>query len=200
MTEALLLTMMDPPPDGDAEFNDWANTEHVPERKSIPGIRTPLRFRNKAPSPRYMTIYDLEDIAVLKGPAYMAIAGDNLSPWSRRILAGATARWRFEGSRIAAGAEPARTGGKGQFTELLLVLWRGVPARRDEDVVAALHEGIANAPGILQSRVFAGQRDGLTDYVGIVESAQPFDVGSADLARYSRAPHPSDFAHVFHPI
>jgi hypothetical protein len=30
MTEALVLTMMNPPPNGDAEFNDWANTEHIP--------------------------------------------------------------------------------------------------------------------------------------------------------------------------
>src|SRR4051812_32264714 len=103
MADGLLLTMMSPPADGDAEFNAWADTEHVPERKVISGIRTALRFRNQAPSPRYMALYDLEDLSVLESPAYLAIAGENLSPWSKRILAGVTARWRFEGTRIDAG-------------------------------------------------------------------------------------------------
>jgi hypothetical protein len=38
-----------------------------------------MRFRNKAPSPRYMAIYDLEDLLVLKSPAYIAIAGSEFN-------------------------------------------------------------------------------------------------------------------------
>lgn len=200
MKDALLLTMMNPPPDGDAEFNDWADTEHIPERKVVPGIRTAVRFRNSAPSPRYMAIYDLEDISVLKSPAYMAIAGDNLSPWSQRILAGATARWRFEGERVDAGIPGACTDGHAQLAELLLVTWRDLPGRCDDAVVTALNAAIADAPGVLQWRMFCGQRDGRTDYVGVVESGQSLDRRPTDTGRFSTASLRCDAAHLFHPI
>ena len=113
---------------------------------------------------------------------------------------GATARWRFEGSRIDAGPRAACTGRQGQLAELLLVLWRGMPARCDDAVVAALNAVIADMPGIVQSRAFCGQRDGRNDYLGVVESGQPFDVGSTDTERYSTAVLRSDGAHVFNPI
>jgi len=200
MRDALLLTMMNPPADGDAEFNAWADTEHVPERKGIPGIRTGLRFRNQAPSPRYMALYDLEDVAVLRGPSYIAIAGDNLSPWSKRVLAGATARWRFEGTRIDTGPQATWTGARGNLGCLLLVLWRGLAAPCDATVGSALDAAVAGKPGILQWRAFGGQRDGRHDYVGVVESARPFDADCTDPARYSTPSLRSECAYLFNPI
>lgn len=197
MNNALLMTMMNPPADGDAEFNDWANTEHLPERRTIPGIRTAIRFRNKAESPRYMAIYDLDDISVLKSKDYTAIAGENLSPWSKRILAGATARWRFEGSSISQGKRDSWTGGAGTINELLLVIWLGVAGRCDEAVTSALEASVSSSLGLMQWRAFASERDGRTDYVGIVESSHPIDIGVADRARYSLASHLCDSTHIF---
>src|SRR3954466_12273248 len=119
MTQALLLLMMDPPLGGDAEFNAWANDEHIPERKKVPGFQTALRFQNLGASPRYLAIYDLDDLSVLQSPAYVAISGNNLSPWTKRILAGASGRWRFEGSRIGVVSHPAHTGARGPIGQLL---------------------------------------------------------------------------------
>jgi len=140
MMQALLLLMMDPPPGGDAEFNAWANDEHIPERRNVPGFQTALRFQNTSASPRYLAIYDLDDLSVLQSPAYVAISGQNLSPWTKRILAGVTGRWRFEGSRIGIVCPPAHTGGRGPIGQLLLVLWRNVGQHCDEAVLKTLDE------------------------------------------------------------
>ena len=200
MTDALLLTMMNPPVNGDEEFNAWADTEHLPERKDIPGIRTAIRFRNKAQSPRYMTAYDLEGLEVLASQPYKAIAGDNLSPWSKRILAGASARWRFEGTRIGNIENEMRTGINGRFTELLMVCWRGFTVRCDDDICSILDKKASVVPGVIQARAFVSNRNGLIDYVGLVESTQPFDSGLLVMKCHSVPFISCDFAEVFLPL
>lgn len=200
MKDALLLTMMNPAPQGDAEFNDWADTEHLPERRRVPGIHTALRFRNQAASPRYMAMYDLEDLSVLASPAYRAIAGDHLSPWSKRILAGATSRWRFEGSRIDARPPGQRTGAAGPLAELLLVLWRGLPSRRDDVILTCLSAALEGVPGVLQWRAFCGRRDDRVDYVGVVEAGQALAAGLSSPERYASALSSADAAHLYTPI
>jgi hypothetical protein len=201
MADALLLTMMSPAAGEEAEFNDWVNAEHLPERRQMAGFRTALRFENKAASPHYLAIYDLEDMAVLQSAAYRAISGDNLSARSQRILAGATARWRFYGSRIGAPTHaPITTGAKGQVAELMLLRWRNLPRRSDELIGSTLEEAVGSIPHVSQLRLFVGGADGRFDYVGIAESGRAFPVGSADTARYHAGSQSCDFAHVFVPL
>jgi hypothetical protein len=40
----LLLTMTEPPPAMEEEFNAWYDREHLPERLSIPGFRSARRW------------------------------------------------------------------------------------------------------------------------------------------------------------
>ncbi len=196
--QALLLVMMDPPPGGDAEFNDWANLEHIPERKKVPGFQTALRFQNTSGSPRYLALYDLDDISVLQSAAYLAISGQNLSPWSKRILVGATARWRFEGSRVAAVADRGYTGARGTIGQLLLVLWRNVRQPCDELVLATLETAVADARGVVQVRAFRANRGEVCDHVGIVEST---DGVHTERSRYDLPGiQACDFSHAFVPL
>ncbi|MCL4187100.1 MAG: hypothetical protein KJZ85_05780 [Rhodobacteraceae bacterium] len=80
-----LLVMMQPPPAMEEEFNAWYDTEHVPERRAVPGFLTGERFVALDGHPRYLALYDLDDPAVLDSPAYRAVAGENFSPWTRRV-------------------------------------------------------------------------------------------------------------------
>lgn len=82
----LLLAMMEPPEEMEEEFNEWYDTEHVPERECVPGILSARRFVAQEGFPRYLAIYDLDTVEVLQGDAYKRIGGDNLSPWSKRVL------------------------------------------------------------------------------------------------------------------
>jgi len=196
--QALLLVMMDPPAGGDAEFNDWANLEHIPERKNVPGFQTALRFQNASGSPRYLAVYDLDDISILQSPAYLAISGQNLSPWSKRILAGATARQRFEGSRVGVVSGRGFTGSRGPIGQLLLVLWRNVRQQCDELVLKTLETAVAEARGVIQVRGFRANRGEVRDYVGIVEST---DRVSTERSRYDLpGTQACDFSQAFAPL
>jgi len=201
LSQGLLLTMMDAPNGQDAEFNEWANQEHIPERKEIAGFRSALRFENVQSSPRYLAIYDLDDISVLKSPAYLAIAGENLSPWSKRILAGVSSHWRFAGSRITSLPDGAPTGPKGPVAELLLVVWRGVPEKCDGAVGALLDAQVRRLPGIVQARAFVAENESRFDYVAIVESSEVFPAPECtDPQRYSIGSRPCDLVRVFSPL
>jgi len=79
---ALLLAKMDPPAAGEREWNEYYNNKHVADRVAIPGFLSAQRFALVGGVPpeyaipgdaRYLALYDLEDIGVLKGEAYHRI-------------------------------------------------------------------------------------------------------------------------------
>jgi len=82
----LLLAMLEPPEEMEEEFNEWYDTEHIPEREAVPGILSAQRYVAHKGSPRYLALYDLESIGVLQSEAYRRIGPGNFSPWTRRIL------------------------------------------------------------------------------------------------------------------
>jgi hypothetical protein len=78
----LLLTLTEPPPAMEEEFNAWYDEEHLPERLAIPGFRSALRWVSGR---SYLATYELDSPGVLESPAYLA-RFQNQTPWSRRCL------------------------------------------------------------------------------------------------------------------
>jgi len=97
----LLVTMTEPPPEMEEEFNAWYDTEHLPERLAISGFISARRWvaRNLEPGAgKYLATYELETPTVLATPEYLAHVGDHFSPWSKRCLGKAVLfrRWACE--------------------------------------------------------------------------------------------------------
>lgn len=82
----LLLVLMEPPAPLEDEFNAWYDTEHLPQRRSLPGFQSGTRWTCVAGWPRWAAMYELSSTAALKSPDYLAVSGENSTPWSRRIL------------------------------------------------------------------------------------------------------------------
>ena len=80
----LLVAGFDFSPAAEDEFNDWYDTEHIPERQRVPGFHSCQRWIGAENAKQSVATYDLEGLAVLQGSAYRAIGGENLSPWSKR--------------------------------------------------------------------------------------------------------------------
>lgn len=89
----------------DAEFNEWYDEEHVPERVAVPGVRGARRFRrvDDAPQPptgtievdrgpKYLVIYEFDDLDAIHG-AWKEI-GTRHSARSRRMYAAMSATIR----------------------------------------------------------------------------------------------------------
>lgn len=104
----LLLTLTEPPPAMEEEFNAWYDTEHLAERLSIPGFRSARRWvADCAPGEgKYLATYELDSPSVLESPGYLKFF-NHQSPWSRRCLAKMVVFRRWACEQIEpGGAEP----------------------------------------------------------------------------------------------
>jgi hypothetical protein len=99
-TPGMLMVQMEPPAAIEEEFHSWYDSEHIPEREALPGFLSAARFVCVDGWPRYVGSYDLASLDVLESDAYRAIGGENLSPWSKRVLSRVVGTRRFELSRI----------------------------------------------------------------------------------------------------
>lgn len=149
----LLVAGFDYSPVDAEEFNDWYDTEHVPERSRVPGVGRIERWLG-ADNPKIsIATYDLDSPQVLQGEAYRKIGGVNLSPWSKRLTAKAKRVCRFEAEQLPPGNRAAPDGAAG----LLLYAMNVAPeaevefnAWYDEEHIPRL----SAVPGCLSARRF----------------------------------------------
>jgi hypothetical protein len=69
----MLFSQMEPPPELEAEFNDWYETEHIPVRLALPGFTAAVRYRECHALRKYLAVYEIGDMKVLDSPAYLAL-------------------------------------------------------------------------------------------------------------------------------
>jgi len=162
----LLVAGLDYSDVAEDEFNDWYDTEHLPERKHLKGFLSAERWVNAEELSSMpglggagggtkisLAIYDLESPAVLQSPAYRAIVGDNISPWTKRVTGKCRRVCRFEAEQTLPGrqAAPADAGG-------LMLFAMNVAPEVEADFNAWFDEehipNLAAVPGVLAARRF----------------------------------------------
>jgi hypothetical protein len=168
------------------EFNDWYDLEHIPERQRVPGFLSCRRWIGAENAKHSVATYDLDSLGVLQSPDYLAIGGQNLSPWSKRLTARCQRLLRFEGEQILPGDKvaPENAGG------LLLVGMTPAPdaetefnAWYDTEHVPAL----ARVPGVLCARRFRAGTGGGPKYVALYHLASPDIVTGPEWKRASES-------------
>lgn len=169
---ALLLATMEPPAGLEGEFQDWYDTEHFPERANCEGFLTAHRFVCLDGWPRYMALYDLEDLAVMKGPGYRAIAVDRYSVWTTRIISQVWGQYRAEGNQIYPGN--ARLGAKGMPSRLVLMRFRNAPKSVEGAILAGVRALYEKQAETAQVRLFESKLPGGVDYVALIELHAPY--------------------------
>lgn len=164
------------------EFHDWYDLEHIPERKAVPGFSAYERWIG-ADQPSYsVATYDLDTLAVLRSDAYKAIAYENVSIWSKRIISKCRRLLRLEGVQInpvsGNARAPANAGG-------LLVNAVNVAPEHEKDFNAWYDEehlpALSKVPGTLLARRYRseGATGGTHKYVAVYHLASP-DVPKTD--------------------
>ena len=152
--KGLLLVTMEPPSGLEDEFNDWYDTEHFPQRRALPGFESASRWVCLAGWPRWLALYDLVSPGALETAEYLAVSGQNSTPWSRRILPRTVGRSRIVAEQIAPGDAASRS--PVTVSRLLLAGFAGVPAGRIADLAGDLTDRAARIEGLQQLRVFQG--------------------------------------------
>ena len=82
---AAMLLSFDVVPDAVAEHDDWHTHEHLPERLSIPGFLRGTRWVAAPGHPRYLVIYEVEQLATLSSDAYLQRL-NNPSVWTTKMM------------------------------------------------------------------------------------------------------------------
>jgi hypothetical protein len=164
------------------EFHDWYDTEHLPERQRVPGFLLCERWLG-AQDPRVsVATYDLQTAAVLQSPGYLAIGGENLSPWSRRVTARVERLMRFEGDQILPGEALPPAGAGGLLLNAMSIAPE-VEAEFNEWYDKEHIPALAAVPGVLCARRFRGT--GNRKYVALYHLEHP-DVVDSDAWKRAR--------------
>ncbi len=71
-------------PAAEAEFNEWYNTEHLPQLAAVPGVLTARRFQAAGPDieKKYLALYHLTSPDVSRSDAWAKAAN---TPWTERM-------------------------------------------------------------------------------------------------------------------
>ena len=168
----LLLTMTEPRPEDEAEFNAWYDTEHLPERRGIPGFFSARRWIAVDAQPgagKYLGTYELARPEVLDSAPYLAHFGDGQSPWSQRNLGRCTVFRRWACEQILPGDAPPAPGASGLF-----LACGDVPAEHEAEFNRWYDEEhvplLATVPGVLAARRFRA-RSGSPRYIALYDLA-----------------------------
>lgn len=193
---ALMMGMMEPPPELEGEFHDWYDLEHLPSRARIPGFLSAHRLVCVEGWPRYAAMYDLDSLEVLDTPAYQAVSGNNTSPWSRRM--GPMVHGYFRTLGVQAYPGDALIGDKGPCARVLVLRFNTPSEPAIPQILTGLRALFEDRAETVQLRLFRSELGGLY-YIGVVELRRPVDVASLDTAQFSTAAKYLDLINVYLP-
>jgi hypothetical protein len=167
----LLLVGMNYSAVAEDEFNDWYDTEHLPERERTRGFINARRWLGATDPKISVSLYDLESLDVLQTPAYQAIVGDGLSPWSRRVTGRSPRICRFTAEQTV----PGRLAGAPE-AEGLMMYAMNVPAAVEAEYNAWFNEEhlprLSQVPGVLRARRYR-MAAGTHRYLALYDLAAP---------------------------
>ncbi|HEV8679274.1 MAG TPA: hypothetical protein VGQ90_07850 [Stellaceae bacterium] len=155
MAKGILIAAMDFAAAPVDEFHDWYDLEHIPERLAIEGFVNAERWIAVDNPTVSLATYDLDAVGVLKSPPYLAIAGANSSPWTKRTARFRKSLMRYEGEQLFPGDKTAPNGA----AAVLLIGMNVAPEHESEfnewyntEHVPAL----GSVPGVLCARRYRG--------------------------------------------
>ena len=169
------------------EFDDWYDTEHIPERLRIKGFINGVRWIGAANPKISLAIYDLENLDVLQKPEYIAVSPANFSPWAKRMLVEKSKRLcRFNCIQLAPGDRIAPDDAQG-----LLVSAMNVTREADAEFNAWYDTEhlprLAQIPGVICARRYTSPGVG-HKYVATYHLTSPEVCASAEWQAVNDTP------------
>jgi hypothetical protein len=80
----ILIMRIDVEREMEEEFNRWYNEEHIPALLKVPGVLWARRAINTGKGPKYIALYEHENMDVQQSEAYRKAVQ---TEWTRRIQA-----------------------------------------------------------------------------------------------------------------
>lgn len=174
-------------PEGKANFIEWHNRQHIPERVGIPGFRRGRRYDAYYGEPAYYTLYEADDAAVLTGAPYLERL-NNPTDWTRE----ATSAFRNTSRGVCETVFSLGSGEGGTMVTLRFDAEPGSETRLAEHLKAHLKEIEAHyaisgahlciadvkASGI-ETAERKGREVGVPNWIVMIEGTEPAAVDAA---------------------
>jgi hypothetical protein len=193
--KGFLLVTMEPPPALEDEFNDWYDTEHLPDRAAIEGFESARRFVCVDGWPKYLAFYDLTEIGVLESPTYRSTSWGKFSPWTKRVMAKVRGQYRGSGNQIY----PGDKGTSAQMSRLVFIRFTNVPDTEATGIVNGLRACYEGRKETIQLRVFRSDYDNQIDYIAMVETRAPLADFRPDLDKLGPSANRIDMVNEYSP-
>jgi len=161
MAQGILAVAFDYSDTAADEFHDWYDREHLPESERIAGFGRCERWLGLNEPMAAAATYDLDTVDVLRSVDYLAVAYENSSPWTKRMVGKCHRLLRFEGAQLSPGgaAAPENAGG-------LLINAMNVAADAEDEFNAWYDEehlpALGTVPGCLAARRYRSTGEGST--------------------------------------
>jgi hypothetical protein len=179
---AILMVLMEPPASLEEEFNDWYDTEHFPQRQSLPGFRNASRWVCIDGWPRWMALYDLESASALHSDAYLAVSGTRSTPWSRRILPRTVGRSRVAAVGLTSSQPPERPDPADTTRLLAMGIRLQAGGTTVQTIAEAVGEALSARDDLLQSRGFV-EENGMLWMLATFDAPVTASVLAAQIGR-----------------
>ena len=184
----LLMLWTDVDAEHEAEFNRWYDEEHVPRIMEVPGFLSAGRYVALRGGPRYLAMYELEDVGVLRTAAFLDDLRFKPSPRRTRASGGHVGRnYILNGYRqiFPARTDPIElTMGPSPFLQMGRI---DIPAHMEEEFNdwynTCYIPGYLAVPGVIRARRYLVV-DGQPRYLTVYEFENP---GVPDSAAWQRA-------------
>jgi hypothetical protein len=184
----LLMLWTDVDAEHEAEFNRWYDEEHVPRIMEVPGFLSAGRYVALRGGPRYLAMYELEDVGVLRTAAFLDDLRFKPSPRRTRASGGHVGRnYILNGYRqiFPVRTDPIElTMGPSPFLQMGRI---DIPAHMEEEFNdwynTCYIPGYLAVPGVIRARRYLVV-DGQPRYLTVYEFENP---GVPDSAAWQRA-------------
>jgi hypothetical protein len=186
MANGILIAAMDFSAAPADEFHDWYDLEHIPERLRVPGFLNADRWIGGENRKISVATYDLDDVGVLHSPPYLAVGGDNASPWTKRTAKFREPILRYEGEQLFPGDRLAP-----RDAAALLLIAMNVAAEHEHEFNEWYNTehvpALGAVPGAVCARRYRGT--GATQrYVALYHLSAPEVVRSAEWRKAADTP------------
>jgi hypothetical protein len=199
MAKGLLLAAFDFATARADEFHDWYDLEHVPERLRVPGIINAERWIGDENPTFAIATYDLDSAGVMNSEAYRAVAGDNVSVWTRRIAGKTDRLMRFEGEQLLPGDAIAPPGAEG-----LLVASMNIDPAIEVDFTNWYNTehlpSLSAVPGVLSGRRYRATGPSERQYLALYHLESPDIAKSEAWRRAADTPWSAGLRPHFHDL
>jgi hypothetical protein len=186
MAKGILIAAMDFSAAPEDEFHDWYDLEHIPERLRVSGFLNADRWLGAENPKISVATYDLDNVGVLHSPPYLAVGGDNGSPWTKRTAKFRKSILRYEGEQMFPGDRTALPGAAALF----MIGMNVAPEHEHEfnEWYNTEHiPALGAVPGVLCARRYRGT-GGIQRYVALYHLTAPEVVRSAEWRKAADTP------------